>query len=97
MRKQMLSAVVIAAQLPSLVLAAMITFEGQIEKVVAEKTEIYVIADGKKNELYFTPQTEVVQAGKPAAFAVLRKGMKVKVTADKVGRRLDPRKVEVLE
>ncbi len=81
----------------SLAPAAVITVEGVVDKVVAEKSEIYVLADGKKHEFYFTPKTEIVKAGRLAKFAELKKSMKVKVTADKVGRRLDPLKVELFD
>ncbi len=78
-------------------LAAVVTIEGVVDKVVPEKTEIYVLADGKRHELYFSDKTEVTQAGQKVTFAVLKKSQKVKVTADKVGKRLDPIKVELLE
>lgn len=74
-----------------------ITVEGVIDKVVPEKTEIYVLAGGKKHEFYFTSKTEIVKAGAPIAFDVLKKSAKVKVTADKIGKRLDPLKVELLD
>jgi hypothetical protein len=77
--------------------AAVVTIEGLVDKVVPEKTEIYVLADGKRHEFYFTDKTELTQAGQKVAFTVLKKSQKVKVTADKVGKRLDPLKVEVLE
>lgn len=77
--------------------AATVTIEGVVDKVVPEKTEIYVLADGKRHEFYFNEKTEVTQSGQKVAFAVLKKAQKVKVTADKVGKRLDPIKVELLE
>ena len=77
--------------------AAVVTIEGTIDKVVPEKTEIYVLADGKKHEFYFTPKTEIVKAGKPANFDMLKASGKVKITADKIGKRLDPLKVEILD
>ena len=77
--------------------AAVVTIEGVVDKVVPEKTEIYVLADGKRHEFYFNDKTEVIQAGHKVTFAVLKKAQKVKVTADKVGKRLDPIKVELLE
>ncbi len=77
--------------------AAIVTIEGVVDKVVPEKTEIYVLADGKRHEFYFNEKTELTQAGQKVAFQVLKKSQKVKVTADKVGKRLDPIKVELLE
>ncbi|ELR70472.1 secreted protein [Fulvivirga imtechensis AK7] len=74
------------------------TYQGTIDKVEPEKTEIYVkTADNKKLELYFTDQTTLTQNGAPADFEVLKKGMKVEVEVEKVGKRLDPIAVRVLE
>ncbi len=77
--------------------AAVVTIEGVVDKVVPEKSEIYVLADGKRHEFYFNDKTEVTRAGQKVTFAVFKKAQKVKVTADKVGKRLDPIKVELLE
>ena len=79
------------------VYATVVTIEGVVDKVVPEKTEIYVLADGKRHEFYFNEKTELTQSGQKVAFAFLKKSQKVKVTADKVGKRLDPIKVELLE
>ncbi len=79
------------------VFAATVTIEGAIDKVVPEKREIYVLADGKKHEFYFNDKTEITKAAQAVAFETLKKSMKVKVTADKVGKRLDPLKVELLD
>ena len=81
----------------SLAQGAVITVAGIVDKVVPEKTEIYVLADGKRHEFYFTEKTELIQSGQKVAFTVLKKAQKVRVIADKVGKRLDPIKVEVLE
>lgn len=78
-------------------LAAVVTIEGTVDKVVPEKTEIYVLADGKRHEFYFSAKTEITKAGKKAEFSALKKSQKVKVTADKVGKRLDPLHVELLD
>ncbi len=77
--------------------AALVTIEGTIDKVVPAKREIYVLADGKKHELYFSDKTELVKGGQPVAFEFLKTKGKVKVTADKVGKRLDPVKVELVD
>lgn len=76
--------------------AADLTVEGTISKVVPAKKEIYVMAEGKKHEFYFKDNTELLQNGAPAAFEVLKVDQKVKVEAKKVGKRLDPVKVEIL-
>lgn len=74
------------------------TYEGIVHEVEPEETEIYVkTADEKILELYFTDETTLTRAGKPVEFSVLEKGQKVKVTVEKVGKRLDPISVVVLE
>lgn len=74
------------------------TYQGTIDEVEAEKTEIYVkTADNKKLELYFTDQTTLTRNGETVEFEVLKEGMKVEVEVEKVGQRLDPIAVRVLE
>lgn len=90
-------ALLISSVFASVSHAVVVTVEGAIDKVVPEKREIYVLADGKKNEFYFTDKTEIVKNGAPVSFDALKKSRKVKVTADKVGKRLDPLKVELLD
>ncbi len=92
-----LSLVVLSLSAATSAFAKVVTVEGTIDKVVPEKTEIYVLADGKKHEFYFSEKTEIVKAGQPVAFDTLKKAGKVKVTADKVGKRYDPLKVELLD
>ncbi len=77
--------------------AAPVTFEGTVDKVVPAKKEIYVMSEGKKIELYFTDKTELTTAGTKTDFATLTKDQKVKVEADKVGKRYTPLKVEILK
>jgi cold shock protein len=81
----------------SMGVAAIVTFEGSIAKVVPEKREIYVLADGKKHELYFNEKTRLEKAGQPVSFDQLKPNGKVKVTADKIGKRLDPVTVELVD
>ncbi len=73
--------------------------EGKIDHVVGSEKEIYVISqdDGKKYEYYFTTKTNVSKNGETGSFSDLKKGLNVKVTANKVGKRLDPVHVEILE
>lgn len=74
------------------------TYEGTIKEVEAEKTEIYVeTSDGKTLELYFTDETKLTQDGEEAQFSSLTEGQKVEVTVEKVGKRLDPKSVKILE
>lgn len=79
--------------------AALHTVEGKIAKVVPSETEIYVTsdADQKKYEYYFDKDTQVLRNGAPVDFAELKKGQRVKVLAQKKGKRLDPERVEILE
>lgn len=74
------------------------TYEGKIKKVEAEKTEIYVeTSDDQTLELYFTDETKLTKAGETVEFSVLEKGQKVEVEVEKVGKRLDPLTVKILE
>lgn len=73
------------------------TYEGTIKKVNADEREIYVDSDGKELELYFIESTKLTKAGAPAEFSALAQGQKVKVEINKVGKRLDPVTVEILE
>jgi len=74
------------------------TYKGTIKKVEAEKTEIYVtLDDGKTLELYFTEETSLTQNGQEVEFSTLEKDQKVEVTVEKVGKRLDPVSVKIME
>lgn len=74
------------------------TYQGTIDKVEPEKTEIYVNTDDNKRlELYFTETTELSRNGQPAEFNVLQEGQRVEVTVEKVGQRLDPVAVSIQE
>lgn len=94
MKKLILSFAVLALSVSAF--AADLTVEGTVSKVVPEKKEIYVLAEGKKHEFYFKENTELLQNGAPAEFSALKVDQKVKVGAKKVGKRLDPVKVEIL-
>ena len=74
------------------------TYQGTVDKVVPEETEIYVeTEEGQRLELYFTETTELTQNGETVAFDALEKGQKVEVTVEKVGQRLDPVSVVILD
>ena len=74
------------------------TYEGNVDKVVPEEEEIYVVTpDDKRLELYFTETTELTRNGQPVEFAELQQGQRVQVTVEKVGNRLDPVSVTILE
>lgn len=74
------------------------TYQGVIKEVEADKDEIYVeTEDNKTLELYFTETTTLTQTGKPVDFSALKEGQKVEVEVEKVGRRLDPISVNILE
>ena len=74
------------------------TYQGVIKEVESEKTEIYVeTADNKTLELYFTDQTSLTQNGNSVDFSALQEGQKVEVEVKKVGMRLDPVSVKILE
>lgn len=74
------------------------TYEGTIQEVNAAESEIYVqTADDKTLELYFIETTELVQDTVSVPFDSLATGQKVRVEVEKVGQRLDPLRVEILE
>lgn len=74
------------------------TYQGTVDKVEADKSEIYVeTSDGKRLELYFTDSTSLTQNGAKVSFDQLAKGKKVEVDVKKTGQRLDPIAVKILE
>jgi len=74
------------------------TYQGNIKKVEAEKSEIYVTTDDDKTlELYFTETTTLTRDGEDVDFSVLSKGQRVEVKVEKVGKRLDPVSVKIIE
>ncbi|HEV7350917.1 hypothetical protein [Telluribacter sp.] len=74
------------------------TYQGVIDEVEAEKSEIYVkTEDDKRLELYFNESTELTQNGQTVNFDQLREGGRVEVEVEKVGNRLEPRAVRILE
>lgn len=74
------------------------TYTGEIKKVEPEKTEIYVtIEDEKELELYFTDETTLTRNGNDVEFSELSEGQKVEVEVEKVGKRLDPISVKIID
>lgn len=74
------------------------TYQGTIKEVEAEKTEIYVTTDDNKTlELYFTETTSLTRNGSEVDFSALEEGQKVEVEVEKVGQRLDPISVKIME
>jgi cold shock protein len=73
-------------------------YQGTVEEVEADKSEIYVkTADGKLLELYFTETTALTKGGQTVPFSELAEGKKVEVEVKKEGKRLDPVSVKILE
>lgn len=73
-------------------------YQGEVDKVEADKSEIYVkTQDDKRLELYFTESTTLTRDGQTVAFNELSRGQKVEVEVKKVGQRLDPISVKILE
>jgi hypothetical protein len=73
------------------------TYEGTIKEVNPPEEEIYVESDGKVLELYFTEETTLTQNGETVEFSALEKDQRVEVQIEKVGQRLDPVSVKILE
>ncbi|GHA80577.1 hypothetical protein [Pontibacter akesuensis] len=74
------------------------TYAGTLHEVEPEKTEIYVkTTDGKLLELYFTESTTLTRNGETVAFDQLKEGGQVEVEVEKVGQRLEPIAVRIVE
>lgn len=74
------------------------TYQGVVHEVEADKTEIYVkTADNKLLELYFTERTTLTRNQETVPFSELSEGTKVEVEVEKVGQRLDPISVKILQ
>lgn len=74
------------------------TYEGTIQEVNTEESEIYVqTPDDETLELYFIEETELTAGGQTVPFDSLESGQQVRVEVEKVGQRLDPLSVEILE
>lgn len=74
------------------------TYQGTIKEVEADKDEIYVTTDDNKTlELYFTETTSLTRNGSEVDFSELEEGQKVEVEVEKVGKRLDPISVKIME
>lgn len=74
------------------------TYSGTVNEVEADKSEIYVKTDdGKLLELYFTDSTSLTRNDETVAFDQLVEGKKVEVVVEKVGNKLDPKAVRILE
>jgi CspA family cold shock protein len=74
------------------------SYTGKIDKVEADEREIYVNAEnGKRLELYFTDSTKLTKNGAEAQFSELAKDKTVEVEVKKVGNRLDPISVNIVE
>lgn len=74
------------------------TYQGVVHEIEAEKTEIYVKTDDDKMlELYFTENTTLTHGGETVPFEHLKEGGRVEVQVEKVGNRLDPVAVRILE
>lgn len=73
------------------------TYEGTIAEVKPDEKEIYVKHKDKKLELYFTDSTKLMQKGESVEFSKLKKDQKVSVKVEKMGKKLNPLKVKILE
>jgi len=74
------------------------TYDGTIQKVKPEEKEIYVKTEnGKTLELYFIEETKLTENGNSVEFKALESGQKVSVKVKKVGKRLDPLSVKIID
>ena len=73
-------------------------YTGAVEKVNADEQEIYVrLSDKKLIELYFTEETTLQKDGNEVKFSQLSAGQSVQVEVKRVGNRLDPISVKIVE
>ena len=74
------------------------TYQGKIKEVEPSKTEIYVTSDDNKTlELYFTDSTSLTRNGSDVDFSELKEGQQVEVEVEKIGKRLNPISVKIME
>ncbi len=74
------------------------TYQGEIKEVEPSKTEIYVTSeDNKTLELYFTDSTSLTRNGMDVDFSELKNGQQVEVEVEKIGKRLNPISVKIIE
>ena len=73
------------------------TYKGKIAEVKSGEKEIYVKHKDQKLELYFTDSTKLMKGGKSVDFSMLKKDQKVSVKVEKMGKKLNPLKVTILE
>ncbi|NMM50409.1 hypothetical protein [Marinigracilibium pacificum] len=74
------------------------TYTGVIEKVNADEVEIYVkTSDDKTLELYFNDDTQLLKQGESVDFSVLSEGTPVSVEVEKVGKKVVPKSVTIIE
>ena len=72
------------------------TYRGTISEVNPYEREIYVkTPDNRTLELYFTDATNLTQNGTAVEFSALKLGQLVEVTVEKVGKKLDPLRVDI--
>jgi CspA family cold shock protein len=73
------------------------TYEGTVKQVKPDENEIYVKHKDKELELYFTDSTQLMRNGESVAFDKLKKDQQVSVKVEKVGKRLNPLQVKIME
>lgn len=74
------------------------TYTGTIAEVNESETEIYVdLESGERIELYFTESTTLTKDGEEVQFSEIQVDDRVEVTVERVGQRLDPERVVLLD
>ncbi len=72
-------------------------YKGSIAEVKPDEKEIYVQHEDKKLELYFTDSTKLTKNGETVDFSKLKKDQQVSVKVEKMGKKLNPLAVKILE
>ncbi len=73
------------------------TYKGTVKEVKPDEREIYVKHEDQKLELYFTDSTKLMQGGRSVDFSTLKKDQKVSVKVEKMGKKLNPLEVQILD
>lgn len=74
------------------------TYEATIAEVTPEEEEMHVkLAGGQELKLHFIEVTTLTKNDETVEFSALEKGQKVSVKIRRVGNRLDPLAVKILE
>lgn len=73
------------------------SYKGKVAEVKPDEKEIYVKHNDQKLELYFSDSTKLMKNGEQVDFKMLKKDQEVEVKVEKMGKKLNPLKVNILK